>query len=170
MPPLFTQMLAQRLDGMTDLSVREAKAGDVFRPGVVLVAPGDHHLVFERRQQQVVALLSQDPPENSCRPAVDVMFRSLADCFGASLTTVVLTGMGADGAVGVRAAREAGGYCMVQDEATSIVWGMPGAVSQAGLADQVLPLDQIGGALRRLTVGTARFTTRPMAAMGGHRS
>jgi len=152
MPPLFTEMLAQRLDDTTDLSVREAKEGDVLRPGTVLIAPGDYHLVFVRTAEQVLATLTQDPPENSCRPSVDVMFRSLARCYGPSLVAVVLTGMGTDGCLGVRAIREAGGSCVVQDRATSTVWGMPGAVVRAGLADEQLPLEAIGGALRGMTL------------------
>lgn len=170
MPPIFTAMLAQRLDKLTDLSVREAKDGDILRPGTVLIAPGDFHLTFVRQQQQVVAVLNQDPPENSCRPAVDVMFRSLAQCYGPSLVTVVLTGMGIDGAAGVRAAHEEGGVCIAQDRATSTVWGMPGAVVHAGLADQELPLGEIGGALRAMTMVRARGpSVRNAAAAGGGR-
>jgi len=167
MPPLFTSMLAQRLDKITDLSVREAKSGDVLGPGSVLIAPGDCHLTFVRRRQNVVAQLSHDPPENSCRPSVDVMFRSLADCYGSSLVTVVLTGMGSDGAAGVRLVRESGGICIAQDQATSTVWGMPGAVVQAGLAHQELPLDEIGSALRGMTLARSRPRSSPVKAVAG---
>lgn len=169
MPPVFTALLAERLNKLTDLTVREAKNGDILQPGTVLLAPGDYHLTFERRQKQVVAKLNQDPPENSCRPAVDVMFRSLVRCYGSSLVTVVLTGMGIDGCAGVRAAREVGGLCIAQDQATSTVWGMPGAIIQAGLADQVLPLGEIGGALRSLTMvrGRSRSLRSADAAGGG---
>ncbi|MEM1033211.1 MAG: chemotaxis protein CheB [Myxococcota bacterium] len=156
MPPTFTATLARRLDRLTDLAVREARPGDALRPGSVLIAPGGSHLVFVREGAQVVVQLSDAPPENSCRPAVDVMFRALAACYGPALVTVVLTGMGSDGVEGVRAVRRAGGRCIVQDEPTSTVWGMPGAVHDAGLADQILPLDDIGRHLRQITLSRGR--------------
>jgi two-component system, chemotaxis family, protein-glutamate methylesterase/glutaminase len=144
MPPLFTRLLAQRLDGQCKLSVREAAEGDVVQPGRVLIAPGGKHLAVRRSGAQVVAHLTEDPPENFCRPAVDVLFRSASGLYGDRLYAVVLTGMGRDGEKGATLIRQAGGEVLVQDEASSVVWGMPGAVAMAGQADKVAPLPRIG--------------------------
>lgn len=143
MPPVFTKYLAERLDAVSPLTVREARGGEVLRPGGAWLAPGDHHLTLSRTSHGLVTQLNQAPPENSCRPAVDVLFRSVAEHVGAGTLGVVLTGMGYDGLRGSEAICNAGGRVIVQDQATSVVWGMPGAVSQAGLADRVLPLSQI---------------------------
>lgn len=145
MPPLFTRLLAQRLDATSHLQVAEAVHGEVVRPGRVLIAPGGRHMVVKKAAQGQIVELNEDPPENFCRPAVDVLFRSVARVFGAGALAVVLTGMGRDGANGAVEIRNAGGEVFVQDEATSVVWGMPGAVAQAGAADRILPLQQIGG-------------------------
>jgi two-component system chemotaxis response regulator CheB len=144
MPPLFTRLLAQRLDGHCKLAVREAAEGDVVQPGRVLIAPGGKHLTVRRSGAQVVAHLTEDPPENFCRPAVDVLFRSASALYGDRLFAVVLTGMGRDGEKGATGIRAAGGEILVQDEATSVVWGMPGAVAMSGQADKVAPLPRIG--------------------------
>jgi two-component system chemotaxis response regulator CheB len=162
MPALFTNLLAQRLEARCAVTVREACDGDVLAPGTALIAPGGRHLVVRREGAAVVARITDDPPENFCRPAVDVLFRSVAAVFGDRVLAAVLTGMGRDGALGARVIREAGGEVVVQDEATSVVWGMPGAVAMSGLADRVLPLPGIGpdldGALARgpLARGVAR--------------
>jgi two-component system chemotaxis response regulator CheB len=150
MPPVFTTMLAERLDRNSTMAVREAVDGDVPRAGEVLVAPGDHHLRLERRAGVVRAVVDQGPPENFCRPAADPLFRSAAEAYGAGVLAVVLTGMGHDGLAGARAVSAAGGRVIVQDAATSVVWGMPGAVSDAGLADEVLALDALGPRLAAL--------------------
>jgi two-component system chemotaxis response regulator CheB len=156
MPPLFTRMFAQRLDGKCALTVREAEDGDVLRPGLVLIAPGGLHLQLQRGARDVVVRLSEGPPENFCRPAVDVMFRSVAAAYGQHVLGLVLTGMGSDGARGAEVLRAAGGEVVVQDEATSVVWGMPGAVSAAGLAHRTLPLgDVCADVLRTVTRGRA---------------
>lgn len=144
MPPLFTRLLAQRLDGNCKLAVSEAADGDVVRPGQVLIAPGGKHLVVRRKGATVQAQLTEDPPENFCRPAVDVLFRSASSLYGDRLLAVVLTGMGRDGEKGSAVIRAAGGEVIVQDEPTSVVWGMPGAVAMAGQADRVVPLARIG--------------------------
>ena len=145
MPPVFTAMLAQRLDRVSPLEVREAVDGDEVCAGRVLLAPGDFHLRVQRRGTTVRAVLDQGPQENFCRPAVDVLFRSALDVYGGSALATVLTGMGQDGLAGAR--------ILVQDEDSSVVWGMPGAVAGAGLADDVLPLeelaDRVVGAVRR---------------------
>jgi len=144
MPPLFTRLLAQRLDSHCPLRVSEAAEGDLVVPGQILIAPGGHHLMIKRQGTNVVAHLTQDPPENFCRPAVDVLFRSASAVYADRLLAVVLTGMGRDGEKGSTVIRHSGGEVVVQDEATSVVWGMPGAVAMAGQADKVLPLPRIG--------------------------
>ncbi|MGZ4452253.1 MAG: protein-glutamate methylesterase/protein-glutamine glutaminase [Nocardioides sp.] len=143
MPPVFTAMLAQRLDKLSPLSVREAAVGDVPKPGEVLIAPGDWHMRVETRAGTVQVSLDQGPQENFCRPAVDVLFRSAAAVYGGRCVAAILTGMGHDGVEGVRLLQEAGAPIYAQDEASSVVWGMPGAVAQAGLATQILPLVQL---------------------------
>ena len=143
MPPMFTRLLAERLQGASKLQVAEAADGMEVAPGRVIVAQGNHHLRVRRCGSSVVAALDQGPQENSCRPAVDVMFRSVAETYGSGVLAVVLTGMGSDGLNGMRALKTAGAYSIVQDQATSVVWGMPGAIAQAGLADRILPLDRI---------------------------
>ncbi|GGK82800.1 protein-glutamate methylesterase/protein-glutamine glutaminase [Mangrovihabitans endophyticus] len=147
MPPVFTRMFAERLDRSTALTVVEAADGMELAPGRAYIAPGDKHLVLHRRGTAIMTQLSGAPPENSCRPAVDVMFRSVAQIYGASAFAAVLTGMGYDGRDGARVLREAGAEILAQDEASSVVWGMPGAVVTAGLADDVQPLEQIASAL-----------------------
>lgn len=149
MPPMFTKLLADRLDAASPLRVREAVAGEPLRAGQVLIAPGDHHLVVATHGGRRVAELRDTPPENSCRPAADVLFRTAAQSVGGGVLGVVLTGMGHDGRHGAEAIAEAGGRVVVQDEATSVVWGMPGAVVQAGVADEVAPLEQIAGIIGR---------------------
>jgi len=144
MPPVFTRLLAQRLDGQCPLSVSEAAPGDVVIPGRILLAPGGFHMVLKRQGTSLVTELNEDPPENFCRPAVDVLFRSASAAFGERVLAAVLTGMGRDGEKGARAIRAAGGEVFAQDDATSVVWGMPGAVVGAGQADRVLPLPVIG--------------------------
>lgn len=149
MPPVFTRQFADRLNSKVALHVSEAAPGVPVRPGTALVAPGDYHLRFRgsARTGQVVTTLDQGTPENYCRPAVDVMMRSVVDTWQGNVLAVVLTGMGSDGARGCGDIVRAGGSVLVQDEATSVVWGMPGAVVAAGLAPTVLPLNQIGPAI-----------------------
>ena len=147
MPPLFTAMFAERLDRVSPLRVREAEAGDVVTAGEVLVAPGGHHLVLQRSAGTVRAVIDDGEPENFCRPAVDTLFRSAAQVYGGKAVALVLTGMGHDGLAGCRLLAEQGARIVVQDEETSVVWGMPGAVAGAGLAHEVLPLEAIAGKL-----------------------
>jgi two-component system chemotaxis response regulator CheB len=149
MPPMFTRLLAERLSAQFPVPVQEGKSGGLLQPGQAWIAPGDYHMIVVRDGTQVRVLVHQDPPENSCRPAVDVLFRSVAQTFGPHALAVILTGMGQDGLRGCEAVREAGGQVLVQDEATSVVWGMPGAVMRAGLADRVLPLSLIGDEIVR---------------------
>jgi two-component system chemotaxis response regulator CheB len=144
MPPMFTRLLAERLTAQSPIRVQEASSGSLLKPGDAWVAPGDHHMIVVRDGVHHRLLVHQDPPENSCRPAVDVLLRSVAQSFGADSLTVILTGMGQDGLRGCEAVRGAGGQVLAQDEPTSVVWGMPGYVAGAGLADRVLPLAMIG--------------------------
>ena len=152
MPPLFTRLLAERLNSQSQVPVREAEAGKTMTPGQVWIAPGNYHMTVVRKGMGVSLQLNQDPPENSCRPAVDVLFRSVAQSYGPNVLGVVMTGMGSDGARGAAHIREAGGEILVQDEASSVVWGMPGAVVEAGTADKICPLTEISSEIiRRVT-------------------
>ncbi|HET6532062.1 MAG TPA: CheB methylesterase domain-containing protein, partial [Actinoplanes sp.] len=161
MPPVFTRMFAERLDRSTPLTVVEAADGMEVIAGTVYIAPGDRHLVVLRRGTATVTQLSSAPPENSCRPAVDVMFRSVAQLYGAAAYAAVLTGMGQDGRRGAKVLRDAGAEVLAQDEQSSVVWGMPGAVVAAGLAAEILPLDRIAVALLgRLKVGRSAAVVR----------
>jgi two-component system chemotaxis response regulator CheB len=155
MPPMFTRLLAERLTARHPLRVEEGGSGVLLRPGQAWIAPGDYHMVVAGDAPPYRLLLHQEPPENSCRPAVDVLFRSVARAFGPGCLGVVLTGMGQDGLRGCEAIREAGGQVLAQDEASSVVWGMPGYVARAGLADRVLPLSVLASEIRN------RVSARP---------
>jgi two-component system, chemotaxis family, protein-glutamate methylesterase/glutaminase len=143
MPPLFTRLLAERLNGLTSLKVQEGREGQRLERGQVWLAPGDHHMTVSRRSNELRLGINHSPQENSCRPSVDVLFRSVAQACGANVLGVVLTGMGTDGTLGSAVIREAGAEIIVQDEASSVVWGMPGSVVAAGLADHIYALDCI---------------------------
>ena len=153
MPPLFTRMLAERLDSRSELRFVEATDGMAVTPGVGYLAPGDFHMVLEMRSGQPIVALNQAAPVNSCRPAADVLFRSVARHLGPTTLAVVLTGMGRDGADGCTAIAAAGGRLLVQDRDSSVVWGMPGAVVGAGLEPLVLPLSDIGPEIVRVVCG-----------------
>ncbi len=158
MPPLFTRLLAERISAISGRRAREGEAGAMLMPGDIWLAPGGIHMEVERAPQGARLLLHEGPPECSCRPAVDVLFRSVAQVFGKHALGVVLTGMGQDGLVGSRHIREAGGQILAQDEASSVVWGMPGAVSHAGLADKILPLSEIANEINsRVQAGIPRY-------------
>lgn len=151
MPPLFTASLAERLDRDSAIAVYEGTQGALLQPGSMHIAPGGQHMVVNRGSDGKLRLaMHQEPPVHSCRPSVDVLFRSLVAPLQGAVVTVVLTGMGADGADGVKALRERGAWSIIQDEATSVVWGMPGAVHAAGCADEILPLESIAPRLRDL--------------------
>lgn len=149
MPPMFTRLLAERLSAHSQIRVSEATAGVLPEPGKAWIAPGDYHMTIAGNCERIRIMLDQNPHENSCRPAADPLFRSVAKCYGPRCLAVVLTGMGQDGLRGCEEIRAAGGQIIVQDEATSIVWGMPGFVAKAGLADKVLPLAMIGSEIVR---------------------
>ena len=156
MPPVFTKLLAERLNAASALPVKEAADGDeLIAPGVWL-APGNFHLAVAKEAGRLVARIQSGPPENSCRPAADVLFRSVAAACGANVLGLVLTGMGQDGLRGCEALREAGGDIVVQDEATSVVWGMPGFVARAGLHSAIVPLWEIAEVIAQRVRGIHR--------------
>jgi two-component system chemotaxis response regulator CheB len=156
MPPVFTKLLAERLGARAHIKVEEGALGQAVKPGHAFIAPGNYHMIVQREEGSVRIQTNQAPPENSCRPAVDVLFKSVAETYGAGALGVVMTGMGQDGLRGSERIREAGGQILVQDEGTSVVWGMPGFVAHAGLADKVLPLPQLGSEIvRRVRTGRA---------------
>lgn len=152
MPPMFTRLLAERLSSQFHVKVEEGRTGGVLQPGHAWIAPGDYHMALIRDGKQVRLSVHQDPPENSCRPAADVLFRSVAQAFGPAVLALVLTGMGQDGLRGCEAIKAVGGRVLVQDEPTSVVWGMPGFVARAGLAYRVLPLSLIAPEVVRLVM------------------
>jgi two-component system chemotaxis response regulator CheB len=154
LPANFTPFLARRLDAAGPLAVHEAATGDRLVPGQAWIAPGDRHLEVHAASTGFELRTTDGPLVNSCRPAADVLFHSASAACGASTLAVVLTGMGQDGLAGCRAIREAGGQIIAQDRETSVVWGMPGQVTGAGLADAVLPVAEIGAEIvRRVAVG-----------------
>ncbi|MEY4669792.1 MAG: hypothetical protein RL518_2491 [Pseudomonadota bacterium] len=144
MPPMFTKFLAERLTARGALPAFEATDGMIARPGHIYVAPGDFHMELYRQGEDILVSLSQTPPENSCRPSADVMFRSLASTFGPHLLSIVMTGMGQDGRRGCEVVKIAGGTVIAQDQESSLVWGMPRAIISAGLHDAVMPLSALG--------------------------
>jgi two-component system, chemotaxis family, protein-glutamate methylesterase/glutaminase len=146
---VFTRLLAERLDAHSPLRVAEASEGVTLEPGSVWIAPGDSHLLIRRRGTARVLHLDDGPMENSCRPAVDPLFRSAVDAYGAGVLGVVMTGMGQDGLRGAEVVVDAGGRVITQDEQSSVVWGMPGFVTNAGLADKVLPLGDLAIEINR---------------------
>lgn len=161
MPPIFTSMLAARLSSKSALPVRECMPGEWLKPGCVLIAPGDFHMIVEADARGVRVQTHQGPRENFCRPSVDVLFRSVAAVYGTRTLAVILTGMGQDGLQGCELLRSCGARIYVQDEASSVVWGMPGFVARSGLADKVLPLQQIGAEIvnaTRLQVAAKSFS------------
>ncbi len=154
MPPIFTDILAQQLTRSSGIATSEAKDGQLVLAGHAYLAPGDFHMTLAREGALVRLALTQTPPVNFCRPAVDPLFQSAATLFGPNALALVLTGMGKDGLVGARALAEKSAAIIVQDESTSVVWGMPGAVATAGLAQEVLPLGDMADAIMRRLAGS----------------
>jgi two-component system, chemotaxis family, protein-glutamate methylesterase/glutaminase len=154
MPPQFTRILAERLSECSGFAVREGASGEVLKPSQAWIAPGGLHMTVERIGQELVLQTNTEPHENSCRPAVDVMFRSVARAVAGHSLGVILTGMGRDGLRGCQELCGRGAQVIVQDEQTSVVWGMPGFVARAELAEAVLPLNEIGGEIiKRVMAG-----------------
>jgi two-component system chemotaxis response regulator CheB len=150
MPATFTPILADHIAKLGGLPCAEAKDGETLQAGRIYLAPGDRHLLVNGVHGGLTAHLSSDPPENFCRPSVDPMLRSASAACDGRVLVAILTGMGQDGLAGTRRIVDAGGSAIAQDEATSVVWGMPGAVAQAGLCHAVLPLPRIAPKLREL--------------------
>jgi two-component system, chemotaxis family, protein-glutamate methylesterase/glutaminase len=166
MPPSFTTLLAERLASRSSVCVVEGSANHALGPGCAFVAPGDFHMAVVRDGDAVRLTVHQEPPENSCRPAADVLFRSVARVYGRHVLAVVMTGMGRDGLIGCERIRAAGGQILVQDKESSVVWGMPSFVVKAGLADRVLPLSALGAEIVRRAWNHRRKAAAPTIAAG----
>lgn len=149
MPAGFTHSLAESLSRQSSGTV-EAQGEEQVVPGGIYIAPGGKHLLLRQVRGQLLTAINEQPPENGCRPSADVLFRSAAAALPGQLVAIVLTGMGRDGTAGLGAVKRAGGYVIAQDEASSVVWGMPGSAVEAGLADDVLPLGEIAAAVASL--------------------
>jgi two-component system chemotaxis response regulator CheB len=165
MPELFTKLFAERLNGRCPLRVCEASDGEPVRSGSIYIARGNWHLEIlaaARAAADPTMHLTQGPLENHCRPAVDVLFRSAAAVYRSGVLAVVLTGMGSDGLAGSRTVRAQGGAVLAQDQASSTVWGMPGAVTTAGLAHKVLPLGAIASEILRLAARNRSEVPQPL--------
>jgi two-component system chemotaxis response regulator CheB len=153
MPPTFTAVLAEHLARVAGRPVREAIDGEEVNAGTIYLAPGGKHMKVARRDGTAVIVIDDGPLVNFCKPAVDPLFASAAEVWGHKVLALVLTGMGSDGLAGAKTIVASGGHILAQDELTSVVWGMPGQVAQAGLCSAVLPLPDIAGKLTRLFVG-----------------
>ena len=153
MPPTFTAIMAEHLARLAKCPVREARDGEEVNAGTIYLAPGGKHMRVARRDGLAVIAIDDGPLVNFCKPAVDPLFTSAASVWGPKVMALVLTGMGHDGLSGAQAIVEAGGHVMAQDEATSVVWGMPGQVAHAGLCSAVLPIKEIAPRLARLFTG-----------------
>lgn len=163
MPPIFTASLADRLNHLCALDVREAVDGEILKQGMVRIAPGDYHLAVARRGGRLLTQLAQSPPENSCRPAVDPLFRSLARECRQHAVVAILTGMGQDGLIGCRAVRDSGGYVVAQDQESSTIWGMPRSVVEAGLANEVSNLRDLPSRF----IGIASYSPEAVGVAAG---
>jgi two-component system chemotaxis response regulator CheB len=152
MPATFTKIFAEHITKQTGYPAVEAAEGMILEGGKIYVAPGGFHMTFAKNGLQTTVKLNDGPQVNFCRPAVDVMIDSLIDIYKGSVLAVILTGMGADGAESCRRLRQAGGRVLAQDQATSVVWGMPGAVAKLGVMEALLPLDKIAPSIRELIV------------------
>lgn len=150
MPPTFTEILAKHLGDVTGWPSVEGVDGDIIMPKHIYVAPGAHHMLVARKGPNKILRITDDPPENFCRPSVDPMLRSMAEVYGPNVLVLILTGMGSDGRAGCERIVQCGGTVIAQDEETSVVWGMPGAVAVTGLCSAVLPINEIPGRVSRL--------------------
>lgn len=156
MPPMFTAVLADHLSKASGLTAKEAEDGEVVRAGTIYVAPGDYHMELVGSSTGPTIHLHQGPEENFCRPSVNPMLRSVTALYGPKVLCVILTGMGQDGCEGAKGVVETGGTVLAQDQASSVVWGMPGAVAKSGLAAEILPLAQIGPSVERYLKGARK--------------
>ncbi len=154
MPPMFTASLASRLNHFSKIRVVEGQEGDKIEKGVMYIAPGGRHLVVRKDPLGMKTIgIVNSPPVHSCRPSADVLFRSVAMIYGGRTLSVVLTGMGIDGTSGVAAIRRKGGYSIVQDAKSSVIWGMPGSVVDAGEADEIISLDCMASKITEIAIG-----------------
>ena len=147
MPPRFTKSMAERMDGASEIRVREAEHGDVMEPGLALIAPGGQHMTFAKSGSSVRICISDDPRDTLYHPSADLMMKSAAEVYDGPLLGVIMTGMGKDGLEGLKDIKKKGGYVLAQDEASCVVYGMPRAAVEGGVADVVCPLDEIPAAL-----------------------
>jgi two-component system chemotaxis response regulator CheB len=150
MPPGMTRYFADSLGRKCDYRVVEAADGEAVQPRTAYISPGGRHMIVRRHEGRIVTALNDQPPENGCRPSVDVLFRSAAAAYPQAVVAVILTGMGCDGVKGLGPLRRSGAYVIAQDEATSVVWGMPGAAAASNQVDEILPLERIGPTLASL--------------------
>jgi two-component system chemotaxis response regulator CheB len=150
MPPGFTKSLAQQLNAKCEALVAEAQDGDFIEEGRVYIAPGGKHMTVKRMSSHTRIVLTDAPPENGCRPSVDVLFRTVAATYGQAAVAAILTGMGSDGAKACKDLKASGARIIVQDEATSVVWGMPGSALATGLVERVEPLQEIPNAIKAM--------------------
>ncbi|WP_442490256.1 protein-glutamate methylesterase/protein-glutamine glutaminase [Kiloniella sp. GXU_MW_B19] len=155
MPATFTTLLAEHISRVSPMPCKEGVDGEIVKGGHIYLAPGGYHMVFEKQGTNLVLRLNQDAPENFCRPSVDPMVRSLSAIYGSRLLVVILTGMGSDGLRSSEIVTAAGGSVVAQDEKSSVVWGMPGAVATAGLCSAVLPLKELAPQIQRLVTRSA---------------
>jgi two-component system chemotaxis response regulator CheB len=153
MPPTFTALLAESLTKSSGIQVAEGRDGEPVLPGRAYIAPGDFHMTVEGTIAQPRLRVFKGPAENFCRPAVDPLLRSVTATYGNQALAVILTGMGSDGCKGAEALVDAGGHVFAQDEPTSVVWGMPGAVARAGLCSAVLPLTRLANEVKTMVKG-----------------
>ena len=153
MPATFTKILAGHIARITGRDAKEAVDGEIVKKGVIYVAPGDFHMVIKVEGTDIVLRLLQTPPLNFCRPSVDPMFESIAKVYGKKVLAIVLTGMGNDGTNGAGCIAHAGGFVIAQDEATSVVWGMPGSVARAGVCSAILPIKKIAPYVDKIVTG-----------------
>jgi len=156
MPPTFTAILAEHMGKAALRPAKEGEDGEILKPGNIYVAPGGKHMIVEKEAGAVKILLKDGPPVNFCKPAVDPLFDSVAKAYGSATLGIILTGMGHDGADGVKTIAAGGGSVITQDEATSVVWGMPGAAAQTGMCCDILPLKEIGPKISRVLKGNTR--------------
>jgi len=156
MPPTFTAILAEHMGKAALRPAKEGEDGEILKPGNIYVAPGGKHMIVEKDGGAVKIRLTDGPPVNFCKPAVDPLFDSVAKVYGSAALGVILTGMGHDGADGVKTIAAGGGSIITQDEATSVVWGMPGAAAQTGMCSDILPLKEIGPKISRVLKGNTR--------------
>ncbi|MCX2725425.1 protein-glutamate methylesterase/protein-glutamine glutaminase [Roseibium salinum] len=156
MPPTFTAILAEHMGKAALRPAKEGEDGEILKPGNIYVAPGGKHMIVEKDAGVVKIRLTDEPPVNFCKPAVDPLFESIAKAYGSAALAVILTGMGHDGAEGVKTIAAGGGSVITQDEATSVVWGMPGAAAHTGMCSDILPLKEIGPKISRVLKGNTR--------------